>query len=174
MQTDVLTFEPTSMSTDAQSSLPSPSLWPSGACLALGAPAGSQTVRNGTGCPSAPPPALPDRPEARHLWQVGTSALSCSGHKNKRSSFLRGGRCQREPPPRFPQRAFSGEERAAGPEPRFRAPSGHTLRLASGSGLHVQGRRNCISVVSTVRGRLRARRPPRAGLATWPRGRAAA
>lgn len=119
------------------------------------------TIRNGTGCPSlCPQPSLPghpDRPEAQHLWQVGILVLSCSENKNKCSSFLwRGGGCQREPPP-FPQRGFSGEERVIGPVPRFRAPSGHTLGLSSGSGLHVQGRRNCISIISTVKGWLLSR-----------------
>lgn len=63
---------------------------------------------------------------------------------------------QREPP-RFPQRGFSGEERVIGPVPRFRALSGHTLGLSSGSGLHVRGKRNCISIISTVKGWLLSR-----------------
>lgn len=121
----------------------------------------SGTIRNGTGCPSlCPQPSLPghpDRPEAQHLWQVGILVLSCSENKNNCSSFLwRGGGCQREPPP-FPQRGCSGEESGIGPVPRFRAPSGHTLGLSSGSGLHVQGRRNCISMISTVKGWLLSR-----------------
>lgn len=181
MQTDFLTFEPMSMSTDVPSSrvcdfgLAEP-VWPSGA-LQGDRRKVNGPMRNGTGCPSLCPqpslPVYPDRPEAQHLWQVGISVLSCSENKNKCSSFFGGGgRCQREPP-QFPPRGFSGEERAIGPAPRFRAPSGHTLGLSSGSGLHVQGRRNGISMVSTVRGWLLSRRSL-AGLATWPRGRAAA
>lgn len=70
---------------------------------------------------------------------------------------------QREAP-LFPQRGFPGEVRVIGPEPRCRAPSVHTLGPSSGSDLHVQGRRSCISVVSTVRGWLRPGGPPRAWL----------
>lgn len=34
---------------------------------------------------------------------------------------------------------------------------GHTLGLSSGSGLHVQRRGNCISIISTVKGWLLSR-----------------
>lgn len=67
-----------------------------------------------------------------------SACLFFGGVKENHTSFLEGG--------------SSGEERVISPVPRFRAPVGLTLGLSSGSGLQVPRRRDCISILSTVKG----------------------
>lgn len=108
--------------------------------------------------PSAPSP-LPvsqDRLEAWHLWQVGILVLACSENKNKRCLFFEGRESVKENCTNVLRGAFL--EKRGSPVPCDGSVlRGHTLGLSSGSGLHVQQRGNCISVISTVKGWLLSR-----------------
>lgn len=127
--------------------------------LGLGNPAGWQTeglearLETGQAAPPSAPcshPVHQDRLQAEHLWQVGIFVLLCPENKNKCLSFLWGSK--RTTPISWRGLFWRRESRAKIP-----SSAGHTLGLSSGSGLHVQPRRNCISIINTVNGWLLSR-----------------
>lgn len=105
--------------------------------------------------PSAPSPlpAHPDRLRAQHLWHVGMLVLLCPENKNKCLSFLWGS--NRISPTSW--RGLFWRREAHRSRAKTLSSAGHTLGLSSGSGLRVQRRRNCISIINTVKGWLLSR-----------------
>lgn len=107
--------------------------------------------------PLSLPPALAQRTKtrlwAKHLWQVGILVLLYPENKTKCLSFLCGS--QRTTPISWRGLFWRRE----GHQSRAKIPSsaGSTLGLSPGSGLRVQPRRNCISIMSTVNGWLLSR-----------------
>lgn len=75
--------------------------------------------------------------------------------ETKRSACLSFGG-HREPH-QFPGGGFSGEEKAGQSCAKIPSSVGNTLGLSPGSGLHVQPRRNCISIMSMKNGWLLSR-----------------
>lgn len=128
-------------------------VWPSG-ILQDDRQKGKGTISNGTGCPhsSQPLPAHRDRLETQHSQPVGILILLSSENKNKCLSCLWRSK-------RTALISLRGLFWRRGSSVLCQGFTlfGHTPGFSSGSGLHVQRWRNCISIICTVKGWLLSR-----------------